>query len=126
MENFSEGQYPATIRDEDRIHSNTGTGRVAFISAVDIAGAALAALMAATALNSDFILTGDESISYDRVAELISQACGRPISHTHFDRGADGTVPPPRSSRTNREIPGCRVQTIAEGADVGLRMASEP
>jgi uncharacterized protein YbjT (DUF2867 family) len=84
MENFSEGQYLATIRDEDTIYSNTGTGRVAFISAVDIAGAALAALMAPTALNSDFILTGDESISYDRVAELISQACGRRISHTHI------------------------------------------
>ena len=84
MQNFSEGQYLATIRSEGTIYSNTGTGRVPFIDAVDIAGAALAALTAPTALNSDFILTGDESITYDRVAELISQACGRRISHTHI------------------------------------------
>jgi uncharacterized protein YbjT (DUF2867 family) len=84
MQNFSEGPYLATIRDEDTFYSNTGTGRVPFISAEDIASAALAALMAPTPLNSDLTLTGEESISYDRVAELISQACGRPISHTHI------------------------------------------
>jgi uncharacterized protein YbjT (DUF2867 family) len=84
MENFSEGPYLATIREEAAFYSNTGTGRVPFISAEDIASAALGALTAHTPLNSDFTLTGGESISYDRVAELISQACGRPISHTHI------------------------------------------
>ena len=84
MENFSEGPFAASIRDEDTIYSNTGQGRVAFISAADIARAAFAALTSPTALNADFTLTGDEAISYDRVAELISQACGRRITHTHI------------------------------------------
>ena len=88
MQNFSEGPYLATIREEDTFYSNTGIGRVPFISAEDIASAAFSALMAPTPLNSDFTLTGDESISYDRVAELISQACGRPISHTHISTEA--------------------------------------
>jgi len=88
MQNFSEGQYLATIRDEDTIYSNTGAGRVAFIDAADIAAAAFAVLMAPEVLNTDFVLTGDESISYDRVAELISQACGRRISHTHISTEA--------------------------------------
>jgi hypothetical protein len=88
MQNFSEGPFLASIRDEDTIYSNTGTGRVPFISTVDIARAAFAALTAPSALNSDFTLTGDESISYDRVAELIGQACGRRISHTHISTAA--------------------------------------
>ncbi len=83
MQNFSAGHYLATIREEDQIYSNTGTGRVPFIDVNDIAAAALAVLMAPTPLNTEFVLTGDESMSYDHVAELISQACGRRISHTH-------------------------------------------
>ena len=82
MQNFSQGANLATIRDEDQIYSNTGEGRVPFIDADDIAAAAFAVLTAPTALNTDFVLTGAESMSYDRVAELISQACGRKISHT--------------------------------------------
>lgn len=88
MQNFSEGPYLASIREEDTFYSNTRAGRVPFISTVDIARAALAALTAPSALNRDFTLTGDESISYDRVAELISQACGRRISHTHISTAA--------------------------------------
>jgi uncharacterized protein YbjT (DUF2867 family) len=88
MQNFSEGAYLATIRAEDTFYSNTGTGRVPFISAEDIARAALAALTAPTPLNRDVMLTGGEAISYDRVAERISQACGRPISHTHISTEA--------------------------------------
>jgi uncharacterized protein YbjT (DUF2867 family) len=88
MQNFSEGPYLASIRDEDTIYSNTGLGRVPFISTVDIARAAFAALTAPSAPNSHFTLTAEESISYDRVAELISQACGRQISHTHISTAA--------------------------------------
>jgi uncharacterized protein YbjT (DUF2867 family) len=84
MENFSEGPFHAAIRDEDTIYSNTGEGRVAFIAAIDIARAAFAALTSPTALNRDFTLTGDEAIAYDRVAELIGEACGRRITHTHI------------------------------------------
>lgn len=88
MQNFSEGPYLATIRDEDQIYSNTGMGRVPFIDVDDIAAAALAVLTAPTPLNTEFVLTSDEPMSYDRVAELISQACGRRISHTHVSSEA--------------------------------------
>jgi uncharacterized protein YbjT (DUF2867 family) len=82
MQNFSQGHNLAAIREEDQIYSNTGTGRVPFIDADDIAAAAFAVLTAPTPLNTEFVLTGEESMSYDRVAELISQACDRRISHT--------------------------------------------
>jgi uncharacterized protein YbjT (DUF2867 family) len=81
MQNFSEGHYLATIREEDRIYSNTGTGRVPFIDANDIAAAAFAVLTAPAKQNTEFVLTGDEPMSYDRVASLISGACGRRIAH---------------------------------------------
>jgi len=117
MQNFSEGPYLASIREEDTIYSNTGTGRVPFISTVDIAHAAFAALTAPSSLNSDFTLTGDEPISYDRVAELISQACGRRISHTHISTAAmakrfvDRGLP-----ERNATFLAAVYQTIADGA----------
>lgn len=81
MQNFSLGPSLASIREEDRIYSNTGMGRVPFIDVDDIAASALAALTSPTALNTDLVLTGGESLSYDRVAELLSLACDRPIAH---------------------------------------------
>jgi len=81
MQNFSEGQHLATIRDEGVIYSATEDGRVPFISADDIAASAVAALTAPAPLNRDFILTGPEPISYDAVARHIGEAAGRPIAH---------------------------------------------
>ncbi len=88
MENFSEGPYLETIQREATFYSNTRTGRVPFISAENIAAAALGALTAPAPLNRDFTITGDESISYDRVAELISEALDRTITHTHISTEA--------------------------------------
>jgi uncharacterized protein YbjT (DUF2867 family) len=83
MQNFSGSYNLATIRASDQIYSNTGTGRVPFIDVNDIAAPALSLLTSPTPHNREYILTGEEALSYDRVAELISQACGRRISHTH-------------------------------------------
>ncbi len=81
MQNFSEGQHLATIRDEGVIYSATEDGRVPFINADDIAACAVAALTAHEPLNRDFILTGPEAISYEVVARHIGEAAGRPIAH---------------------------------------------
>jgi uncharacterized protein YbjT (DUF2867 family) len=84
MQNFTEGSHLATIREEDAIYSNTGDGRVSFISADDIARAGFALLTGPAGQNRSFTITGDEAISYDTVAERIGQACGRRISHTRI------------------------------------------
>ena len=81
MQNFSEGQHLATIRAENKIYSATGNGRVPFISADDIAAAAMVALTRETSFNNDFILTGSQLLTYDDVAERIGNAIGRTISH---------------------------------------------
>jgi ergot alkaloid biosynthesis protein len=81
MQNFSEGQHLATIREESKIYSATADGRIPFIGADDIAAAAMSALTCKTPLNKDFILTGSQLLTYGEVAERIGQAVGRTISH---------------------------------------------
>ena len=88
MQNFSEGQHLASIRDDDRIYSAAGDGRVPFISADDIAAAATAALTREVSYNSDFVLTSSKPITYDEVAQRISKAVGRTISHHRLSRDA--------------------------------------
>ena len=81
MQNFSHGPHGRTIREDGAIFSATGTGRVGFISADDIAGAAVAALTARTSLDRDAILTGPAALSYDDVARVISGLLSRPVQH---------------------------------------------
>ena len=81
MQNFSEGQHLATIRQENAIYSATQNGRVPFLSADDIAAAAMVTLTSKASFNRDFILTGSQLLSYDQVAERISDAVGRSIAH---------------------------------------------
>jgi uncharacterized protein YbjT (DUF2867 family) len=85
MQNFSEGQHLATIREDDAIYSATADGRTPFIDADDIAAAALAALTRPQAPNADFILTGERALTYDEVAALIGAAAGRPIVHRRIE-----------------------------------------
>ncbi|MEI9991287.1 MAG: ergot alkaloid biosynthesis protein [Rhizomicrobium sp.] len=87
MQNFSEGQHLATIRDEDAVYSAAQDGRVPFLDAEDIARVAQILLTRAKAPNADFILTGPRAISYDDVARSLSAAAGRPIAHRRV--GAD-------------------------------------
>ncbi len=88
MQNFSEGPHAATIREEGIIYSATGTGRVGFIDAEDIAATAAACLTAETPLNSDVVLTGPEALSYDDIAVILTSALQRPIRHRSLDPAA--------------------------------------
>lgn len=81
MQNFSEQQHLATIRDEGRIYSATADGRIPFIDAGDIAAVAAEALTSAVPFNRDMILTGPASLSYDDVARMIGVATGKRIEH---------------------------------------------
>ena len=81
MQNFSEGPHRATIRDEHAIYSATGSGRVPFISAGDIADAAATVLTADRAPNTDFVLTGAEALDHAEVAARISAAVGFAVTH---------------------------------------------
>ena len=84
MQNFSEAQHHLTIRDEGKIYTATGNGRIPFVHADDIAAAAVEALLASEAYNRDFLLTGPETLSYSEVAEVIAAAAGRSVSHVNL------------------------------------------
>jgi ergot alkaloid biosynthesis protein len=81
MQNFTEALAGQTIRAEDAFYTAAEDGRVAFIDAYDIAGAALGALTAPESLNADAILTGPRAITYDEAAAIIGAVLGRPIEH---------------------------------------------
>jgi ergot alkaloid biosynthesis protein len=85
MQNFSNGQHARTLREENAIYSATDTGRVGFISADDIAAAAVAALTAELSLDRDVVLTGPEALSYDDVARIASEFLARPVRHVKLD-----------------------------------------
>lgn len=72
MENFSEQQYLPSIRDEDRILTATGEGRVPFVSADDIADVAYRALVDEKSHDTDHLILGPELFSYDEVSSLPS------------------------------------------------------
>ena len=85
MQNFSEQQHLATLRNERAIYSATGDGRVGFVSADDIAAVAARALSDPDMPNTDLILTGPEPLSYDDVADSIGAAIGQRITHHKLD-----------------------------------------
>ena len=85
---FQRRRHVASIRTENAIYTAAGDGRVAFVSAEDIADCAFAALTASAPPNSDFILTSTRAISHDEAAELISRATGRTIAHRRIEAAA--------------------------------------
>lgn len=81
MQNFLDAGHRDTIRDEGRIYSATGSGRVAFIDVDDIARVAVEALAGNGLTNRDALLTGAEALDYGQVASLIAQVSGRRVVH---------------------------------------------
>lgn len=84
MQNFSEQQHLKTIREEGRIYSATGDGRVPFIDAADIAAVAAEALVRDVPFNRDLILTGPSSLSYGDTAKILEKVTGRAVSHVRL------------------------------------------
>ncbi|AUX47991.1 NmrA family transcriptional regulator [Sorangium cellulosum] len=88
MQNFSEQQHRATIRDEGRIYSATGQGRVPFVDADDIAEVGVRALVDERAHDTDHVITGPEAMSYGQAADVIAEVLGRPVRHVDLSEDA--------------------------------------
>ncbi|MEV5176484.1 NAD(P)H-binding protein [Streptomyces flaveolus] len=88
MQNFTGDHAHATgIREEGVVRSATGTGRVGFVDADDIAAVAATALTADRAPNADLVLTGPEALSYDDIARICTEVTGRPVVHRTLTAG---------------------------------------
>jgi uncharacterized protein YbjT (DUF2867 family) len=86
MQNVTGGHAHATgIRATSDIATSAGSGRAGFVDASDIARVAVETLLAPAAVNTDLILTGPESLSYDDVAAILTETSGRTITHKRLD-----------------------------------------
>ncbi|MGV9625395.1 NmrA family NAD(P)-binding protein [Streptomyces sp. NPDC003487] len=82
MQNFTGTHAHArSIRYEGVIRTATGSGRVGFVDAEDIAAVAVRALTDEQAPNTDLLLTGPEALGYDDIAAIITEVTGRPVVH---------------------------------------------
>jgi ergot alkaloid biosynthesis protein len=81
MQNFSEQQHRETIRQLGLIFSATGSGKVPFIDASDIAAVAAEALTNQAFPSGDTVLTGPDLLTYPDVAAVLTDIVGYPVHH---------------------------------------------
>ncbi|MER6567184.1 NAD(P)H-binding protein [Streptomyces sp. NPDC001093] len=82
MQNFTGTHTHAlSIREDGTLWTATGSGRVGFVDAEDIAAVAMHALTDEQAPNTDLVLTGPEALGYDDIAAIVTEVTGRPVAH---------------------------------------------
>ncbi|MGN7360370.1 NmrA family NAD(P)-binding protein [Paenibacillus sp. SAF-054] len=88
MQNFTEGPNGLTISQQDLIISAAGQGKIGFVSADDIAEVGFRALVDDIAHNTEHIITGPDTLSYDDVSRIISEVTGRQVIHNSISDDA--------------------------------------
>ncbi|KAL8825845.1 MAG: hypothetical protein Q9170_007637, partial [Blastenia crenularia] len=83
IENLSEATHLPTIRDENKLYSATGEGKLPWVSAEDIAAVAYRALVDGKSHDCDHVVLGKESLSYGDLANILSNVLGRRITHVN-------------------------------------------
>ena len=82
MQNFTgKHEHALSIAEHGSILTATGSGRVGFIDAQDIAAVAFRALTSEHAPDTDLVLTGPETLSYDDIAAIMTEVTGRLVVH---------------------------------------------
>lgn len=71
----------AEIRDESVLYMPAGEGRTAFIDARDIADVAAQVFTDPSMAGQALDLTGEDALTYDEVAEILSDVLGRPVEY---------------------------------------------
>lgn len=81
MENLS-GTHAGDIRDRDAIAVPAGEGATSLVAAADVAAVAVAALLDPAAHRGRaWTPTGEAALTYDDVAQVLSDVLGRPITY---------------------------------------------
>ena len=68
MQNFSESDQLVPIRDQEKVYSPPGNGKIPFVSTEDIARVALRLLLDEKPHNTDYVILGPELLSHDDVS----------------------------------------------------------
>lgn len=74
--------HQAEIRDRSRLMIPAGKSRTSFIDVRDIGEAAARVLRESDHNQRAYTLTGSEALTYDEVAQILSEELGRPILYT--------------------------------------------
>lgn len=93
MENFSHGFLAPTIKEVNSIFVAAEKGKTSFISTMDIAAVAVAALTSQNHVGKAYNLTGAQALDHYEVADILSTICQRkitynPITEEEMIRGA--------------------------------------
>jgi len=80
MQNVMTFMSPS-IRAESAFYSASGDARISHVDVRDIAAVAVQALLRPEHAGQAYTLTGPEAMSYDALAEALSSAVGRTITH---------------------------------------------
>lgn len=82
MQNFTGGHaHAVSIREDGAIWTATGSGRVGFVDAEDIAAVAAHALTGEHAPGTDLVLTGPQALDHDDITAITTEVTGRPVVH---------------------------------------------
>lgn len=76
-------RYAPSIAATGTFSAPMGTGEIALVDTRDVAAAAVGALTESGHGRRIYDLTGPEALSYDAMADAISQAIGRKVSYVH-------------------------------------------
>lgn len=80
MQNLS-SVHAAEIRDDDEVFVPAGRSRTAFIDARDIGRVAARVFTEPGHIGKAYTLSGEQSLGYRRVAQILSDVLGRPIRY---------------------------------------------
>ncbi|MBB3125552.1 ergot alkaloid biosynthesis protein [Paenibacillus rhizosphaerae] len=84
MQNFTEAGHGHTIRQRGQIFTATGDGKIGFVDAEDISAVAFHALTDKGPHNTEHVITGPESLSYDEAAAVINRLTGLDVTHSRI------------------------------------------
>ncbi|MFE6401556.1 ergot alkaloid biosynthesis protein [Streptomyces alboflavus] len=119
MQNFTaDHPHAQSVRTDGVLTTATGTGRVPFVDADDIAAVAAHALTATPPPGHDLVITGPEALTYDEVAATLTDVTGRAV--THHAVSADELA----ERLTERGLPAGFARVLA-ALDDGIRGGAE-
>lgn len=87
MQNFDEDEavFTRAIREDHELYAGSGSARVGFVDARDVADAAAVVLTEDGHHGKGYDLTGPEALTFGQVAEVLTKASGHPIRHVDAD-----------------------------------------
>ncbi|KAG8531830.1 uncharacterized protein KY384_003466 [Bacidia gigantensis] len=91
-DNYKGPQYVHTIKNEGKIYSACGDGKIPFVSTKDIAAVAFRALTDEKAWNTDVRVLGGELLSLDDVAAKFTKALNKPVEHVKLSEKEMGNL----------------------------------